>query len=951
MTHEDQQILTHGLIAATKMCHSETAQLLLQSGVTVNEKRADGATALHVASSTGNVDVVSVILAANGRPDGALPSSGDTALIVAVREGYEEIVDLLLKYRANVSIARNCGSTALHVAAMKGHASLVSKLLNAGADANATANDSSSALLYAASLGHANCVQAILSAGCLDKVYYPSKTSGITENGFTALDFALERGGSDIIDMLRNAGAVAPSREPRTLVGARIDIPLKGEARVVDLIDRNMFGITLANSAQEFSVQFASSAQPERVKLLRSDNNGTWFSLLGRLQGSRVALHSDASTSADGIEINVTVSDPGPLQMKLLCRVADSTQQSGIYIFAFAKSAAGKIGPVEACGSIAVGDYLVRVNGTRVPHKMEAAIKLLQQPKPLALTFFRAAKTKRKEISEAEAKSMLQAVLAEQNSEQLVHLLSDGVRLPEEQLQAARQLLQDATRLQVARAGEREQNAQRAVSSASADLERSKMDAVGLGSKISELNLLKEKDTSADDLTRCATQSTDFQQALAMAKKAGSELEDAETKAGSELEACAQAIDELKRALESKQQQLQQHQQDINEIQRERDANHLSSEGLARQMFDNEQRELEARQAAQDVEAAMEERKGLSGGFRDTQARVREQTEALEAARQELKVAVESTAAADTHTEHVNKQIQFLHSVLQDRSTPDVDTTEAVLRVAANSDDFRVQQCSLSVLGELAVNPEVAHWINSRHGQQDLIISNRFRDLLPDEVSQLRHLLSGSRLLAVAEAQAHVSAANAGQNVAVLATVLMQQNVRLELHLQRIGVCSLVQLIDSSVVLSVQDYKASGAVMSNYLSLVDAAEPNTHSVSCNNRNADEKIIKLASRGKQIAELAVQMQEAPRLQAVFQCLTFQPVSVLLSQVALNLLISESGESVIKQGTKDELQNIQEAVLRRLHPEAQDATGASGAEAQSLYRALDVITDAVAHSDFR
>lgn len=54
-----------------------------------------------------------------------------TALIVAVRGGYTEVVKELLKRNPNVNMTDKDGNTALMIAAMEGHTEIVQDLLDA----------------------------------------------------------------------------------------------------------------------------------------------------------------------------------------------------------------------------------------------------------------------------------------------------------------------------------------------------------------------------------------------------------------------------------------------------------------------------------------------------------------------------------------------------------------------------------------------------------------------------------------------------------------------------------------------------------------------------------------------------------------------------------------------------------------------------------------------------
>jgi Ankyrin repeats (3 copies) len=88
---------------------------LLQAGADVNS-RDDGFTALHWASYRGNTNSVKLLLAQPGiKLDEASPD-GRTALMAAAEQGHGEIVEMLLKAGANVSITGRRGETAASLA-------------------------------------------------------------------------------------------------------------------------------------------------------------------------------------------------------------------------------------------------------------------------------------------------------------------------------------------------------------------------------------------------------------------------------------------------------------------------------------------------------------------------------------------------------------------------------------------------------------------------------------------------------------------------------------------------------------------------------------------------------------------------------------------------------------------------------------------------------------------
>lgn len=106
-----------------------------------------------------------------GVPIDERDSVGNTPLIMAARNGYEELVKFLISKKANVnaatdkSISSARGSTALICAARNGHFSILKQLMKAGAKVNAETTWHESALFEAVQREDAKMVEYLLSKG------------------------------------------------------------------------------------------------------------------------------------------------------------------------------------------------------------------------------------------------------------------------------------------------------------------------------------------------------------------------------------------------------------------------------------------------------------------------------------------------------------------------------------------------------------------------------------------------------------------------------------------------------------------------------------------------------------------------------------------------------------------------------------------------------------------
>ena len=103
--------------------------------------------------------------------------------------------------------------------------------------------------------------------------------------------------------ILREAGGVAPCKEPKGVAGKVIDIEEFGKAKVLSVRGgSSFFGIGLSAHADdpnnEYMVEFLNrekKSAKEAVRLLRGGNNGLNYTIEGVLQGPEIEISIDTT--------------------------------------------------------------------------------------------------------------------------------------------------------------------------------------------------------------------------------------------------------------------------------------------------------------------------------------------------------------------------------------------------------------------------------------------------------------------------------------------------------------------------------------------------------------------------------------------------------------------------------------------------------------------------------
>lgn len=206
-------------------------QLLVKACANATAKDNEGCTALHLAVTKNQVEVIDDLLSPEfGIDISAKDNNGDTALQYAAEQGAESIVDKLLEYKASVQLKNKKGYTPLDSAAPAGNVVIARKLLDAGIDINSVAYNGSTALYWVASTKHTAMIKLLLD--------YGADTDIQNEDGTTPLICAARNGTEEGMQLLVTKCRDVNARDKRKWTALHA-VALKGRDGMVQLLLSN----------------------------------------------------------------------------------------------------------------------------------------------------------------------------------------------------------------------------------------------------------------------------------------------------------------------------------------------------------------------------------------------------------------------------------------------------------------------------------------------------------------------------------------------------------------------------------------------------------------------------------------------------------------------------------------------------------------------------------------
>eukprot|EP00438_Fugacium_kawagutii_P014801 Skav228790 [mRNA] locus=scaffold589:715744:719207:- [translate_table: standard] len=215
---------------------------------------------IHVAASSGHMEVVGLLLEARADIEATTSVEGLSALHCAAREGHVDVLKFLLRAGAakDAPMLDGEGATALHIGAQNGQLEVVQVLLEANADVNKATVSGATAVIFGAEGGHLEVVQFLVEAGAASDATYcvgrfiQGPIDCAAQNGHLPVVKFLAEAGATTDQAFRFAASFGHLDIARLLLEARADVNVasKGGQTPLHSADETSAGMLLAWKAE-----------------------------------------------------------------------------------------------------------------------------------------------------------------------------------------------------------------------------------------------------------------------------------------------------------------------------------------------------------------------------------------------------------------------------------------------------------------------------------------------------------------------------------------------------------------------------------------------------------------------------------------------------------------------------------------------------------------------------
>jgi hypothetical protein len=189
-----RQATTGDLLKAVNVDDIAQVKELLDGGLDVNGKNKAGWSALMIAASKGNMEMLSLLIEKGADVDEKNTQQGQTPLIFAAHWGHADVLRLLIEQGADVNIQMDDGWTALIDSISMDKSDVAKILIESGADINVKSRDGWTALIAAAYKNNGEIVSLLIKHG--------ADVNAKNAKNRTALDLAKTKGYEEIVKLL-----------------------------------------------------------------------------------------------------------------------------------------------------------------------------------------------------------------------------------------------------------------------------------------------------------------------------------------------------------------------------------------------------------------------------------------------------------------------------------------------------------------------------------------------------------------------------------------------------------------------------------------------------------------------------------------------------------------------------------------------------------------------------
>jgi ankyrin repeat protein len=266
----------------------QMAELLLASGMVVDQANIYGVTPLWLACTNRSTEMVKALLKAGANPNARL-STGETVLVNCARTGAVDAVNAMLTSSSEIDVnarENKRGQTALMWAAVGGHAEIVRSLVDYGAKVDMASNGGFTPLLFAARSGDIETARILLDAGA-------NPDEATAEQG-NSLVIASAGGHEDLALLFLQKGANPDSTDENGLTALHHSVR-EGLSLLNGVIYDKAYRLPLPNMPKLTRALLEAGANPNvqisQSKLLGPD--GIPFDMVGATPFLLAALSAD----------------------------------------------------------------------------------------------------------------------------------------------------------------------------------------------------------------------------------------------------------------------------------------------------------------------------------------------------------------------------------------------------------------------------------------------------------------------------------------------------------------------------------------------------------------------------------------------------------------------------------------------------------------------------------